>query len=84
MTYYLHLLDGSRLHIDSVIVVSETNESPIMETALRDASNGQALCMERSWTLGPISTHNEAEVLALTIAARYNYKVIVCTNTPAA
>lgn len=77
MTYYLHLLDGSPLHIDSVIIVSETNEAPVMETGLKSFSNGEALCMKKSWTLGPVSTHNEAEVLALAIAARYNYDVMI-------
>ena len=75
--YYLHLFDGSRLHIGSVIVVSETSDAPSMETKLRDIGTGQNQFMTKSWTLGPVSTHNEAEVLALAIAARYNYDVMI-------
>lgn len=77
MTYCLHLLDGSRLHRDSVIVVNESSESPVIETALRNVSKGENLCVDKSWMLGPVTTHNEAKVLALIIAARYNYDVII-------
>lgn len=73
MTYYLHRLDGSRLHIDSVIIVSETSDPPTVVTGL--VSNGTNCCMDKSWMLGPVETRNEAVGLATAIARRYNWDV---------
>lgn len=75
MTYYLHLLDGSRLHIGSVIAICEDGDLPTIATGL--VSDGKSCCMDRSWTLGPVKSRNEAVGIAMAIAGRYNWDVQV-------
>lgn len=74
--YYLHQFDTAR---DGIIVVDEkpTTESItlIVNGEPMVYEDGSVVKAKPGWTLGPVTTRNEAEVLALTIAARYNWDV---------
>lgn len=72
--YYLHLLDGSHLHRDTIIVIDEKSEPTNIEIELY--TDGIKAGYKTAWTLGPVPTENEARGLALAIAKRYNYDVM--------
>lgn len=81
MSDYLHLLDGSRSHRGSIITITKSQDAPVVEhniggSPLVDES-GKHVTFDAGWTLGPVSTEQEAETLALCIAERYGYDVMV-------
>lgn len=81
MSNYLHLLDGSRNHRGSIITITQSQNAPVVEhniggSPLVDES-GKHATFDVGWTLGPVTTEREAETLALCIAERYGYDVMV-------
>jgi hypothetical protein len=76
--YYLHQVKTIR---DTIIVVDNTpvmaatviyiNDQPVID------ADGKPVPNQIGWTLGPVETRNEAEVLSLAIAKRYNYDILI-------
>jgi hypothetical protein len=75
--HYLHKIELATRH---TVIVIDNNEKPeTTYTYLNDApimAGGKAASNKNYWTLGPVDTENEAEVLALAIAERYGYDVM--------
>jgi hypothetical protein len=79
--YYLHKLDGSRCHRGSIIVVDNDPTAPTIEHNIGGSPlidrDGAPQTYDRLWTLGPVTTRNEATVLAGIIAARWCYDAMI-------
>lgn len=78
INYYLHQIDapqGGIVIIDNEPVTKDTttyiNGYPIVY------GDGTPVKSKIGWTLGPCTTRNEAEVLALAISERYNWDVMI-------
>lgn len=79
--FYLHFLDGSRNHRNSIVALTETEAPPTVEHNIGglgiSSSNGKLETYDAGWVLGPVLTKNNAEKLAKTIAGAYNYDVMI-------
>lgn len=79
--FFLHLLDGSRVHRGSVIAVTENETAPIIQHNICGSNlideNGTPETFDNGWMLGPVPTKNNAKKLAYAIAREYNYDVMV-------
>jgi hypothetical protein len=77
-TYYLHQVKTIR---DTIIVVDNAPTMTATVTYINDHPvidvDGNPVPNQIGWTLGPVETRNEAEVLALAIAQRYNYDILI-------
>jgi hypothetical protein len=80
--FYLHLLDGGRNHRGSIVAITKSEDTPILEiningSRLVNITNGEAETFDTGWKLGPVPTKNNAKKLAYAIAREYNYDVMV-------
>lgn len=80
--FYLHLLDGGRNHRGSIVVITESEDAPILEiningSKLVNIANEKPETFDIGWKLGPVSIKNNAKKLAYAIAREYNYDVMV-------
>lgn len=77
--YYLHLLDGTRHHRDTLIWISQDAAPPRVPHLIGGNpiidKNGNPQFFDSRWFLGPVESVAEAKTLATTIGERYNYKV---------
>jgi hypothetical protein len=79
--YYLHLLYGSRNHRGSIITITQSQNAPVVEHNIGGSplidEDGKHETFDIGWTLGSVATEQQAETLALCIAERYGYDVMV-------
>jgi len=78
MKYYLHKIELSTRQ--TVIAIDDNAKPATTYTYINDAPivdvGGERVSNKSYWTLGPVETENEAQVIALAIAERYGYDIM--------
>lgn len=86
--YYLHLLDGTRYHRHSIILINQDAATPHVAVTVGDIAlvnqDGTPVYFDNRWQLSPVDSEAEAKSLAIAIAERYNYEVILNNKSVAA
>lgn len=79
--FYLHFMDGGRVHRGSIVVITETEESPVIEHniggSVLGSYDGKPEIYDAGWKLGPLENKNVARQYAYAIASVGNYDVMI-------
>lgn len=79
--FYLHFMDGDRVHRGSVIAITESDTVPVIEHNVGGSKlvdeNGVPETFDNGWKLGPLDSTHYAKNIALAIAREINCKVLV-------
>jgi hypothetical protein len=75
--YYLHQVALSTRQ--TVISIDKNEIAPVSYAYINNApiigTNGERIANKNGWTLGPVETEQEAQTLALCIAAQYGWDI---------